>query len=413
MKKLIFSSGEYRVDTPGATIVVIKNLFYKKPNHLLGAIIGPGKFIDSETKDGFYQINTINEYMRKTSLLRKLLRFKRFNNVNNPNSLLVNLIQKAEIRISYIADSIAAQQLEVLLRNNIEIDVVVGFTGLSLKLGLLAKKYGLKYGLHSQFCHPKFQNHQLKNAYQNLKIKPPKISERKLENQLATIELADFIWCPSEFAQKSHISNAINRKKTFVNYLGIEVEKFQPFEKRTIKDKIFTILFVGNVGIQKGIHILLKAVELSNINEMELIFNGGSDSPADVIIENYRNRFSKKKITISVDPGDPRRYFSKASIFILPSVHDSFGISVIEAMAAGLPVIVSDHVGAKEIVMNGSNGFVFSSGDSVELAEKIEYFYTNPEKIIEFGFKSAEYAISFDIAKKGFELESKIKQNIN
>lgn len=411
MKNLVFSSGQYRVDAPGATIVVAQNLFYESPDNLSGAIIGPGKFSDSERlSNEFYQIDTLTENMRKTAYLKQLSRFRRFYNYHKPNFILTKMLQEIDNKISDIADCIAARQLEILLKNNVNIEFVVGLAGLSPNVGRAAKKYGLKYGLHSQFCHPNFQNEQLENAYHSLKLKPPAVSKRKLERQLETLELADFIWCPSEFVQNSLISNGISKEKTFVNYLGVPIEKFKPFAGKEKKEGIFTILFIGNVGIQKGIQVLLEAVELTNIDQMEIIFNGGADPLADIIIESFRTGFSNKKIRLSVDPGDPRRHFEKADIFVLPSVHDSFGISVLEAMAAGLPVIVSDHVGAKEIVKDGGNGFIFSSGNSHELAENIEFFYNNPEKIREFGNNSAEIGNKFDFSIQGKKLEAKIMQ---
>lgn len=412
MKNLAFSSGQYKVNIPGATIVIAQNLFYKSPDKLSGAIIGPGKFSDAKNlSNEFYQIDTLYENQQKSAYLKQLSRFARFNNEIKPYSLLTKMMQEIENKISFNADIIAGRQLEILLKNNINIEVVIGFVGLSLNLGRLSKKYGLKYGIHSQFCHPNFQNEQLENAYTNLNIKSPAISKKKLARQLATIELADFIWCPSVFAQKSHIRNGISEEKTFVNYLGVDVENFQP-SARDEKHKEFTILFVGNVGIQKGIHVLLKAVELTNIDRMEIIFNGGADYLANLFVEDFRTRFRNRKIRISVDPGDPRRHFEKTSVFILPSVHDSFGISVLEAMAAELPVIVSDHVGAKEIVKDGSNGFIFPSGNAYELAKNIEFFYTYPEKRREFGKISKEISKNYDLQKKGKELEMMIMKHL-
>ena len=53
----------------------------------------------------------------------------------------------------------------------------------------------------------------------------------------------------------------------------------------------------------------------------------------------------------------------------------SFGLVVIEAMACGLPVIVTDQVGASDHVINGYNGFIIPSDSIKELADKILYFY--------------------------------------
>ena len=64
-------------------------------------------------------------------------------------------------------------------------------------------------------------------------------------------------------------------------------------------------------------------------------------------------------------PGDPRlkAVLHEADIFILPSVHEPFGIAVLEAMAAGIPVIASNAGGLRDLIVNERNGLLFASGD--------------------------------------------------
>ncbi len=413
MKNLAFSTGQYRVDAPGAALIMAHSLLFEKPENLSGAIIGAGTFTGSgSVSKDFQQIDISSEHQRKIALLRQLSRINRFNDYRNPRPVIAKIMQGIDNKINEIADRIAARHLEILLKNHADIKVVVGLAGLSTNVGRTAKKYGLKFGVHSQFCHPNFQNRQLEDAYRGLNLVPPAVSKRKLECQLATFEMADFIWCPSEFAYESHISNGTPAKKLFTNYYGIPVKDFLlPIPAgETNPDGVFTVLFVGNVGVQKGIHVLLEAAELSNIGQMEIIFNGAADPYAKIIIEDYRKRFGNRKIRISVDPGDPRRHYEKSSVCILPSVHDSFGISILEAMVAGLPVIVSDHVGAKKIVKPGENGFMFPSGNAAELAKHIEFFHDNPEKIPEFGRNAIETGKDFDYSRQGKALEMNISQ---
>ena len=67
------------------------------------------------------------------------------------------------------------------------------------------------------------------------------------------------------------------------------------------------------------------------------------------------------------------RFFDLSSVFVLPSRHEAWGLIVNEAMAAGLPVIVSDDAGcAVDLVHNGQNGFVYPVGDIAQLRESLE-----------------------------------------
>ena len=79
-----------------------------------------------------------------------------------------------------------------------------------------------------------------------------------------------------------------------------------------------------------------------------------------------------------------------ADIFVLASVADGFGLVVAQAMACGLPVIVSENVGAKDIVIDGVNGFIVRAGDSVELANRLQYLQKNPDQRIKMGLAARE-----------------------
>lgn len=85
--------------------------------------------------------------------------------------------------------------------------------------------------------------------------------------------------------------------------------------------------------------------------------------------------------------------FSKSSIFIFPSMGEGFGLVVLEALSAGLPVIVSKNCCGTDIIKDGYNGFVIEAGDTKELINKINWFIENKEKLPEMSrnaIKTAE-----------------------
>jgi UDP-glucose:(heptosyl)LPS alpha-1,3-glucosyltransferase len=57
-------------------------------------------------------------------------------------------------------------------------------------------------------------------------------------------------------------------------------------------------------------------------------------------------------------------YYQASDVFVMPSLFDTFGMAVLEAMAAGLPVMITRNVGAKDLVENGVNGFVLQNNPS-------------------------------------------------
>ena len=72
---------------------------------------------------------------------------------------------------------------------------------------------------------------------------------------------------------------------------------------------------------------------------------------------------------------DVEDFYMKCDLFCLPSVDDGFGLAALEAMASGVPVIVTENVGASEMVENNVNGFVGKIRDVNFLSEKILALY--------------------------------------
>ena len=79
------------------------------------------------------------------------------------------------------------------------------------------------------------------------------------------------------------------------------------------------------------------------------------------------------------------KLYQQADVFAFPSIDNGFGMAVVEAMAAGLPVIITENVGVADGINNGKEGFIVPIRNIKALKEKIKFFYDNPEKIKEMG----------------------------
>jgi glycosyltransferase involved in cell wall biosynthesis len=95
--------------------------------------------------------------------------------------------------------------------------------------------------------------------------------------------------------------------------------------------------------------------------------------------------------------GDIPRYLDLCDVFVLPSVHEPWGLIVNEAMAAGRAVVVSDEVGcAPDLVKDGENGFVFKAGDIDALAEALRALTTERGLAQKMGVAGAKRIQSWD-----------------
>ena len=101
-----------------------------------------------------------------------------------------------------------------------------------------------------------------------------------------------------------------------------------------------------------------------------------------------------------VQPADLPGLYAAADVFVLPSRHDGWGLVVNEALGAGLPIVVSDRVGAgRDLVKDGENGFVFPSEDVDALASCLARLAESKALRKRFGHASRERAAFFGLAE--------------
>lgn len=94
------------------------------------------------------------------------------------------------------------------------------------------------------------------------------------------------------------------------------------------------------------------------------------------------------------------RIYGASDVFVLPSENEPWGLVVNEAMAAGLPVIVSDEVGAgADLVKEGTNGYLYPCGDVIGLAERLSQLLQDETKRIRMGGASEEIVADWDFER--------------
>ena len=252
-------------------------------------------------------------------------------------------------------------------------DIFHGWNNQALKSIRAARRIGAKTILECGSTHRYFSEKILNEEYERYGIKNVKPPEYSRQSSLEEIDLSDFIFLTSEFAQKTFIDAGIGENKLFVMRRGVNLERFKPPER---KDKKFKVLFVGRLSLRKGIQYLLEAWKKLDIKDAELILVGTVDDNIKPILSEYTNI---NNIVFKGFLKNPSEIFKESTIFVFPSLEEGSAKVTYEAMAAGLPVITTENSGS--VVRNGMDGFIIPIRDSEAIREKISYFYENPEKI--------------------------------
>lgn len=184
---------------------------------------------------------------------------------------------------------------------------------------------------------------------------------------------------------------ALGIPKDKIVYLpnAVDSKIFQPKEKKMDN----TILYVGRIAPNKGLHVLLKSLNyIKNSVDLEIIGPPGwnLDYYQNILrLIEIENRRGKHKIRYlgRVDPNQTSLIegYQKASIFVLPSFFEAFGVVFLEAMACETPVVSTYTGGTPEIIKSGENGILVPVNNSVKLAEAIDYLLENKVARIKFG----------------------------
>ena len=123
--------------------------------------------------------------------------------------------------------------------------------------------------------------------------------------------------------------------------------------------------------MRKGVYDLIQAAEkiVGKNSKVKFILCGDGE------IQKVRELIEKKGLSKNFEvPGwieDKEKYLKKADIFVLPTYHEGLPNAILEAMAAGLPVISTPVGGIPEAVQEGKNGFLINPGEVSRLQEKM------------------------------------------
>lgn len=217
---------------------------------------------------------------------------------------------------------------------------------------------------------------------------------------------ADYHIVASSFSKGTITRLGISSEQVFVIPYGVETKKIKSKKVYNCTGKL-KVLFVGEISPQKGIYTLLESAELFNDKVEFHIVGSGYEK---LSIENQMKIKKLAKYHGYLLQEKLFELYSECDVFLFPSLGDGFGFVVIEAMAAGLPVICSLNSVGKDVIIDYENGFTFEAGNINEMNDKIEYFIDNREKVESMGRKASETVKSYTWGNYNNKIENFIDE---
>ncbi|MCG8462337.1 MAG: glycosyltransferase family 4 protein [Holophagales bacterium] len=224
-----------------------------------------------------------------------------------------------------------------------------------------------------------------------------------------TVRLADAVVAPSEETKRELIRDYKARNPKVIRN-GIDVEAVAPEvpDRSELPADQPVVLYVGRIRTRKAVAVLLHAFRtvLARYPAARLRIVGGGEQldALRALLQKWQREEPALGKSVEITGPLPReetwKHYAEAEIYCLPSLYEGFPLAILEAMAAGLPVVATDVSGNPEAVDDGATGLLVPRLDSAELAEALCKLIADPARRRRMGLAGREKVErDFDIQK--------------
>jgi glycosyltransferase involved in cell wall biosynthesis len=195
------------------------------------------------------------------------------------------------------------------------------------------------------------------------------------------IEYFDYVLSPSRFVTKSFVERGFSGSRIFTVPFGVDL---RAFSFRNLQKDKFRVIYVAQITPRKGHIDLLDAWSSMNLplSKAELVLVGHIDPVMEPILEKYKGKYTYAG---TLSRADVIQRYNTASVFVMPSLEEGCSYAPLEAMACGLPVILTENTGSGELITHGQEGFIIPIRNPEQIAHYLGLIYTNPSMRAEMG----------------------------
>jgi len=227
----------------------------------------------------------------------------------------------------------------------------------------------------------------------------------ELSTGLRQANLVNKMTCASETTLKIYAGHGFDRTKMQIIPAFVDMGRLLELKKE--KNDKFTLLYVGRLHPDKGLDTLIIAIK--DLDVMVSIVGEGEDKKKLKELATTLNIRNKVNFYSWKGAEELKYFYKSADIFIHPAIWpEPFGMAVVEAMAAGVPVITTKNTGSAEVV--GSTGLFFEKGNHKELKKNIETFYNSPTLLQKLSKQAKKRAQNFDCKHSNQVFEQLIEE---
>ena len=203
----------------------------------------------------------------------------------------------------------------------------------------------------------------------------PPVPEFYIRRARAMLDETDYIIAPSEFVADSFLRRGFDAERILRVPYGVDLGTFTSDLIPREKNRPFTLISTGSLSLRKGTPYLLEAFRLirKTIPDARLLLSDLKSSSILPILESYRDL--PIEWAPSLGHEDLVKRLKSADLFILPSLEEGLVRTALEAMACGVPVILTPNTGSSDFVTEGVNGSVVPIRDASAIANKAIWWW--------------------------------------
>ncbi|HIF06165.1 MAG TPA: glycosyltransferase [Gemmatimonadetes bacterium] len=258
-----------------------------------------------------------------------------------------------------------------------------------------ASKAGIQSWVWASILHPHFNRDRILEEREKWRVTGGQAytDPRRITALERFFSRVDHILVGSSLARRSYLDHGIPEGSVSLleQTFAIDLRAFEP-PMAPHEGEIFRVLHVSQMNLIKGIGYLLTAWSKLRLDSAELVLVGSMEPGIIDLCE----RLAPPSTRVTGFTRNVARHYAEADVFVSPSAADLHPYTVLEAMASGIPVIVSNQCGISAAVDHGRNGFVYPHDDCEALAGHIRWCQDNPIELRKMGLAAREKARNFD-----------------
>lgn len=249
-------------------------------------------------------------------------------------------------------------------------DHLIAFNGTALAQLEKARQAGMRSrSLMSANSHMRRVIAQHELAHRQYPVERP-WATRLLARNLREYAQAEEIYVASEYVRESFSQEGFAEDRLKLFPLTAHPRYWEAGPRQP--SSTFDVVYIGSLQVHKGVPLLIDAFSRLAHPDMRLVLVGGWKTRG---MRRFIEGACAKDARISVQPGDPLEHLLRARLCVHPSYEDGFAYAPAEALACGVPAIVSRDTGMKDLIEPGRNGEVLPTGDRQALIDVLDACY--------------------------------------